>query len=277
MTATTSAGTTTQAVTPKLSVRGCSLTFGAGQHNEVKALDKVFLDLAPSEHVVIVGSNGAGKSTLLNLVCGRYLPDTGNILLDGEVVTDQPEHQRARRIGRVFQDPLAGTAGPMTIEENLALAERRLYGRRFRRIRGDQRTRQRENLSRLGLGLEDRLSNRVDSLSGGQRQALALLMASVSQPDLLVLDEHTAALDPGAAERVLRITNELVSDEGLTTLMITHNMDHAVSTGDRTVMMHRGSVLFDVHSEERAAMTVSDLVDRFRELGGVVSDSAALA
>ena len=262
---------------PKLSVRGCSLTFNAGQHNEVRALNAVDLDIAPAEHVVIVGSNGAGKSTLLNLVCGRYLPDVGSVSLDGEVVTDQPEHQRARRIGRVFQDPLAGTAAPMTIEENLALAERRSSGRRFRRMRSSDREQHREQLSRLGMGLEDRLGNQVGSLSGGQRQALALLMAAVSKPDLLVLDEHTAALDPGAAERVLTLTNELVADEGLTTLMITHNMEHAVSTGDRTVMMHRGSVLFDVFGAERYEMTVGHLVERFRELGGVVSDRAALA
>lgn len=263
--------------TPKLSVRGCSLTFNAGQHNEVRALDSVDLDVARGEHVVIVGSNGAGKSTLLNLVCGRYLPDTGRIFIDGQSVTNQPEHVRARRIGRVFQDPLAGTAGPMTIEENLALAERRSHGRRFRRIRRDQTTQHREDLSRLGLGLEDRLSNQVNSLSGGQRQALALLMAAVSKPDLLVLDEHTAALDPGAAERVLRLTNELVAEEQLTALMITHNMDHAVDTGDRTVMMHRGSVLFDVAGDERAEMTVTDLVERFRSFRATVSDRSTLA
>jgi len=267
---------TTRNDTPKLAVEKCSITFNAGQHNEVRALDSISLRIARSEHVVIVGSNGAGKSTLLNLVCGRFLPDTGRILIDGEAVTDQAEHQRARRIGRVFQDPLAGTAGTMTIEENLALAERRSTGRRFRRIRRTQTDHHREQLARLGLGLEERLSNQVDSLSGGQRQALALLMASISKPDLLVLDEHTAALDPGAAERVLRLTNELVAEEGLTTLMITHNMEHAVSTGDRTVMMHRGSVLFDLSGDERTKMTVTDLVERFRSLGGVVSDRAAL-
>ena len=263
--------------TPKLAVRNCSLTFNPGEHNEVRALDSIDLSVATSEHTVIVGSNGAGKSTLLNLVCGRFVPDTGQILIDGQAVTHQPEHQRARRIGRVFQDPLAGTAGPMTIEENLALAERRSSGRRLRRIRRDQTKQHREDLSRLGMGLEDRLGNRVNSLSGGQRQALALLMAAVSKPDLLVLDEHTAALDPGAAERVLSLTNELVAEEGLTTLMITHNMEHAVSTGDRTVMMHRGSVLFDVDGDERSQMTVTDLVERFRRLGGVVSDRSSLA
>ncbi len=263
-------------VHPKLSVEKCSLTFNAGQHNEVRALDSVDLQVATSEHIVIVGSNGAGKSTLLNLICGRHLPDVGRVCIDGDAVTDQPEHQRAARIGRVFQDPLAGTAGSMTIEENLALAERRSSGRRFRRIRRGENEKHREQLSRLGLGLEDRLGDEVGSLSGGQRQALALLMATVSKPDLLVLDEHTAALDPGAAERVLRLTNELVAEEGLTALMVTHNMEHAVTTGDRTVMMHRGSVLFDVAGEVRSEMTVIDLVDRFRSFGGVVSDRAAL-
>lgn len=261
----------------KLSISNCSLTFNAGQHNEVRALDSIDLHIASGEHVVIVGSNGAGKSTLLNLVCGRYLPDTGGISIDGDSVTNQPEHQRASRIGRVFQDPLAGTAGTMTIAENLALAERRSYGRRFRRVGRGRNDEHREQLARLGLGLEDRLGNLVGSLSGGQRQALALLMASVSEPDLLVLDEHTAALDPGAAERVLHLTNELISEDGLTALMITHNMEHAVSTGSRTVMMHRGSVLFDIAGEARQAMSVSDLVDRFRSFGGVVSDRSALA
>lgn len=261
----------------ELSIVDCSLTFNAGQHNEVRALNGVTLHLTKSEHVVIVGSNGAGKSTLLNLVCGRYVPDSGSILLHGVDVTDNAEHERARRIGRVFQDPLAGTAAPMTIEENLALADRRSSGRRFRRIGRGETNRYREQLSRLGMGLEDRMSNQVGSLSGGQRQALALLMAATSTPDLLVLDEHTAALDPGAAERVLRITNELVREEGLTALMITHNMAHATDTGDRTVMMHRGEVLFDLDGAERSAMSVDDLISRFRQLAGTLSDRAALA
>ncbi len=261
----------------KLSIENCSLTFNAGQHNEVRALNGINLKIPTSQHLVIVGSNGAGKSTLLNLVCGRYVPDSGRVLIDNVDVTDQAEHLRARRIGRVFQDPLAGTAAPMTIEENLALAQRRSTGRRFRRTGRNQSDRYREQLSRLGMGLEDRLTNQVSSLSGGQRQALALLMAAMSQPDLLVLDEHTAALDPGAAERVLQLTNELVSEEKLTALMITHNMEHATDTGDRTVMMHRGDVLFDIEGAERSGIGVSDLVDRFRELGGTLSDRSALS
>lgn len=261
----------------KLIIENCSLTFNPGQHNEVRALTQINLAIAAGQHLVLVGSNGAGKSTLLNLVCGRYVPDSGRVLIDDVDVTDQAEHQRARRIGRVFQDPLAGTAAPMTIEENLALAERRSSGRRFRRTGRNDSARYREQLSRLGMGLEDRLTNQVSSLSGGQRQALALLMAAMSRPDLLVLDEHTAALDPGAAERVLQLTNELVAEEKLTTLMVTHNMEHATDTGDRTVMMHRGEVLFDIDGDERSGMKVSDLIDRFRQLGATISDRSALA
>lgn len=260
----------------KFALEECFLTFNHGQHNEVKAINGVSLSVNEGEHVIIVGSNGAGKSTLLNLVCGRYVPDRGRVMLDGEDITEQPEHVRARRVGRVFQNPIAGTAGPMTIAENLALAERRSTGRRLRGVGSGRTYFYQEQLSRLGMGLEDRLNNEVGSLSGGQRQALALLMASMSQPDILVLDEHTAALDPGAAERVLRLTNELITEDGLTALMITHNMEHAVDTGDRTVMMHRGNVLFELEGQERADTTVTDLVERFRTLGATLSDRSAL-
>ena len=261
---------------PVLKVDDCSLIFNKNLHSEVRALDSVRVELDAGEHLVIVGSNGAGKSTLLNLVSGRYIPDTGRVFLSGRDVTAVPEHTRARRIGRVFQDPLAGTAGPMTVAENLALAARRSTGRRFRRVRKGQTRAHREQLARLGMGLENRLDNVVQNLSGGQRQALALLMAATSEPELLILDEHTAALDPSAAERVLGLTTELVQEEGLTTLMITHNMEHAVSVGNRTVMMDRGKVLFDVAGAERDAMTVMDLVERFRSLQGTVSDRTAL-
>lgn len=261
---------------PKLRIEGCSITFNHGLHNEVRALDNVNLSVAEKKHVVIVGSNGAGKSTLLNLVCGRNIPDCGRIVLDGRTITEEPEHVRARSIGRVFQNPIAGSAAPMTIKENLALAERRSKGRRLRRSGRANTSIYREQLARLGMGLEDRLSNEVGSLSGGQRQALALLMAVMSQPDLLVLDEHTAALDPGAAERVLNITNELVSEDGLTALMITHNMQHAVETGHRTVMMHGGSILFDIDGSEREDLTVDSLVDRFRSFGATISDRSTL-
>lgn len=263
--------------TAKLAIERCSLTFNPGLQNEVRALTDVSVTIPEGQHLVIVGSNGAGKSTLLNLVCGRHLPDAGRISIDGTDITLVPEHVRARRIGRVFQDPTAGTAAPMTIEENLALAERRSLGRRFRRIGRGRSDYYRSQLARLGMGLEDRLSNLVGSLSGGQRQAMALLMATMSEPDVLVLDEHTAALDPGAAERVLQLTSDVIEQDNLTALMITHNMAHALEVGDRTVMMHQGTVLFDVDGDERSALTVEDLIDRFRNLAGTVSDRAALA
>jgi putative ABC transport system ATP-binding protein len=197
-------------------------------------------------------------------------------VLDGLDITDWSEYHRGRRIGRVFQDPIAGTAAPMTIEDNLALAESRAHRRRLRRVRGGRAAIYREQLARLGMGLEDRLDAVVGGLSGGQRQVLALLMAAIGEPDLLVLDEHTAALDPGAAERVMAITNDLVGESDLTSLMITHNMQHAVDTGDRTVMLHRGRVLFDVDGAERAGLSVDDLVARFRQVGGELSDRSAL-
>jgi len=263
-------------VTDRLVLRNCSITFNPGHHNEVRALSEIELAIPEGQHLVIVGSNGAGKSTLLNLVCGRFTPDHGAVLLDGIDITDWPEHHRARRIGRVFQDPIAGTAAPMTIEENLALAESRARGRRFRGVRKGRDVIYRQQLERLGMGLEDRLDAVVGGLSGGQRQALALLMAAIGEPDLLVLDEHAAALDPAAAERVMAITTELVRESNLTTLMITHNMQHAVDTGDRTLMLHRGRALFDVEGDERVGLSVADLVGRFQQLGADVSDRSSL-
>jgi putative ABC transport system ATP-binding protein len=261
--------------TPLLSVSGLRLTFNAGLVNEAVALDGVSLDVARGEFVVLLGSNGAGKSTLLNAIAGVHRPDAGTIALDGEDIGRLDDHRRARRIARVFQDPMAGTAGSLTIRENLVLAERRAGHRRFRVPHHDDR--QRSQLALLGMGLEDRLSAPVDTLSGGQRQALAVLMAIQSQPDLLMLDEHTAALDPAAAERVLEVTARLAEEGHLTTLMITHNMAHAIEHGTRTVMMHRGRVLFDLDSEQRAGLTVSDLIQRFRSLAaGELSDRTAL-
>ncbi len=263
-------------MTDRLEVRNCSITFNPGQHNEVRALTEISLAIPQGQHLVIVGSNGAGKSTLLNLVCGRFTPDHGAVVLDGTDITDWPEHHRARRIGRVFQDPIAGTAAPMTIEDNLTLAESRSRGRRLRGVRRGRDAFYREQLARLGMGLEDRLDAIVGGLSGGQRQALALLMAAIGDPELLVLDEHTAALDPAAAARVMEITTELVEESDLTTLMITHNMQHAVDTGDRTLMLHRGKTLFDVEGKERDGMSVADLVAWFQQLGADVSDRSAL-
>lgn len=247
-----------------LELRGLELTFNPGQVNETRALRGVDLTVDQGEFVVMLGSNGAGKSTLMNLVAGVYLPDKGSIFLGGVDITEQPDFRRAARIGRVFQDPMAGTAASLTIEENLTLAERRGQRRRLRRP--GSHGRHRETLSRLGMGLEDRLDTPVSTLSGGQRQALSVLMAIQAQPELLMLDEHTAALDPAAASVVLQVTEDLADEYDVTTLMITHNMNHAVEIGTRTVMLHRGRVLFDLSSEERATVGVQDLVDRFHDL-----------
>lgn len=258
-----------------LRLSGVELTFNAGQINEARALRGVDLEVERGEFVVILGSNGAGKSTMMNAIAGVNQPDAGTIELDGEDITNVPDHRRARRIGRVFQDPMAGTAGTLTIEENLVLAERRNARRRLRVPRAADH--HRELLSQLGMGLEDRVSTRVDTLSGGQRQAMAVLMAIQADPSLLMLDEHTAALDPSAAERVLDVTTRLASQAHITTLMITHNMNHAVQLGNRTVMMHRGRVLFDLDAEQRAGLTLPDLIDRFRQLAADdLSDRTAL-
>ena len=262
-------------MTAALALRDVELTFHAGQINEARALRGVDLQVEPGEFVVILGSNGAGKSTLMNAIAGVHQPDSGSIELDGTDITRVPDYRRARRIGRVFQDPMAGTAGSLTIEENLVLAERR-NGRRRLRV-PHAATHHRELLGQLGMGLEDRLSARVDTLSGGQRQAMAVLMAIQADPSLLMLDEHTAALDPAAAERVLDVTTRLASQTHITTLMITHNMSHAIELGDRTVMMHRGRVLFDLDTEQRAGLTLPDLIDRFRQLAADdLSDRTAL-
>ena len=261
----------------KLGVHNCTIRFNHGQHNEVLALDDIDLSLSEGDHVVVVGSNGAGKSTLLDIVCGRHIPDSGRIEIDGVSVTEQPEHVRAKRIGRVFQNPTAGTAASMTIEENLSLASGRSERRGFRRVDRSRVDSFREQLALLGMGLEDRLDNEAGSLSGGQRQALALLMAAMSEPDVLILDEHTAALDPAAAERVLELTEDLVRTQGLTALMVSHNMQHAIEVGNRTVMMHRGKVLFETSGQARAQQTLESLVDRFRSLGAAVSDRTALS
>lgn len=259
-----------------LQINDIALTFNPGQVNEVTALDGVDLDVAEGEFVVMLGSNGAGKSTLMNVIAGVHLSDRGTIVLDGEDITEQPDFKRASRIGRVFQDPMAGTAASLTIEENLTLAERRGQRRRLRLP--SAKNRHRETLALLGMGLEDRLDTQVAILSGGQRQALSVLMAIQASPELLMLDEHTAALDPGAAERVLEVSAQLANEFKVTTLMITHNMNHAVEIGTRTVMMHRGKVLFDLSEAERANVGVSDLVDRFHTLANdELSDRSILS
>jgi putative ABC transport system ATP-binding protein len=259
---------------PVLRLSNVWLTFNPGRVNETTALRGVCLDVQPGRFVVIVGSNGAGKSSLMNAIAGVHPPDRGTIELAGADLARLPDHRRACRIGRVFQDPMAGTAGALTILENLVLAERRSARRRLRIPHRAEHYR--GLLAQLGMGLEDRLTARVDTLSGGQRQGLAVLMAMQAEPALLMLDEHTAALDPAAAERVLDVTARLAGRRHLTTLMITHNMSHAIEFGDRTVMMHRGRVLFDVDGKQRRGLTVPDLIDRFRQLASDdLSDRAA--
>lgn len=243
-----------------------SKTFSPGTVHEKKAVEDLSLALAKGDFVTVIGSNGAGKSTLFGAIAGSFFPDGGKILLDGEDITFLPEHRRSRQIGRLFQDPLKGTAPHMTIQENLALAYLRAAGRRspLGIVGQKERVFFRERLAALGLGLEDRMENPVGLLSGGQRQALTLLMATLVTPKLLLLDEHTAALDPGTAEKVLKITREVVAEHKITTMMVTHNMHQALELGNRTLMMDSGRIVLDVQGEERKNMTVNDLLERFK-------------
>ena len=252
-----------------LEVREIYKTFNAGTINEKRAMNGVTLTLNEGDFATVIGGNGAGKSTLLNLVAGVYPVDSGSIAIGGQNVTRLPEHKRARFIGRVFQDPMMGTAATMQIEENLALAARRGQSRSLRPgITRTEREQYRELLKILDLGLEDRLTSKVGLLSGGQRQALTLLMATLKKPRLLLLDEHTAALDPATAEKVLRLTREIVEGERITCLMITHNMKNALELGSRTFMMDAGRVVLDIGGEERKGLTVDDLLERFRAGAG---------
>jgi putative tryptophan/tyrosine transport system ATP-binding protein len=238
--------------------------FHRGEGHEVHALRGIDLDIAAGEFVTLIGTNGAGKSTLLNTIAGVYAPDEGAIAIGGRDVTHQQEHQRAELIGRVFQNPLDGTAGSLTIEQNMALALRRGQQRGFGwGVTRERRERFREALQTLGLGLEDRLQAPVRLLSGGQRQALTLLMATLLRPQVLLLDEHTAALDPGAAAQVEQLTRQLIAEHGLTALMVTHNMQQALSLGTRTLMLHSGQIILDLHSPERDGLTVQDLIAHF--------------
>ena len=249
-----------------LTLSHISKTFNPGTVNEKKALCNLSLHLEPGDFVTIIGSNGAGKSTLFNAISGSFFTDEGSILLDGQDITFLPEYKRARSIGRLFQDPMRGSAPGMTIEENLALAAG--SGGWFSYMTRGDRERFRERLSQLEMGLEDRMKQPVGLLSGGQRQALTLLMATMNPPKLLLLDEHTAALDPATAEKVLQITKEVVSRHSITTLMVTHNMKNALELGNRTLMMDGGRIVLDVQGEERAGMTVADLLERFRAGAG---------
>ena len=248
-------------------------TFNAGTVNEKQALRGVSLTLKDGDFCTVIGGNGAGKSTMLNAVAGTFFVDSGSILIDGVDVTRLPEHKRAKYIGRVFQDPMMGTAPTMQIEENLALAARRGQSRGLGwGITKSEREKYRELLRNLDLGLEDRLTSRVGLLSGGQRQALTLLMASLQRPKLLLLDEHTAALDPKTAAKVLDTTERIVQRDKLTTLMITHNMRDAIVHGNRLIMMYEGRVVIDVSGEEKQKLTVEALLDMFSKVSG--SDEA---
>ena len=248
-----------------LELRGVQKTFNPGTVNEKKALNGIDLALEQGDFVTIVGSNGAGKSTLFNAIAGSFIPDAGSIVLDGQDITFQPDYRRSKTIGRLFQDPLKGTAPSMTIEENLALAYLRASGHTspFSRISKAERELFRERLAALDLGLEFRMKHPVGLLSGGQRQALTLLMATLVTPKLLLLDEHTAALDPATADKVLALTKKIVAEHNITCLMITHNMHAALELGNRTLMMDSGRIVLDVGGTERAGMTVDDLLERF--------------
>lgn len=247
-----------------LELNGIYKTFNAGTVNEKTAINGLDLTLNPGDFVTVIGGNGAGKSTMLNLIAGVYPVDNGTIRLNGFNLTRLPEHERARFLGRVFQDPMMGTAANMGIEENLALAYRRGKTRGLRSgITAAERDIYREKLQTLGLGLENRMTNKVGLLSGGQRQALTLLMATLKKPDLLLLDEHTAALDPKTAEKVLTLTNEIVARDQLTTLMVTHNMRNAIEYGNRLIMMDAGRVVVDLSGEEKRNLTVQDLLQKF--------------
>ena len=239
-------------------------TFGKGTINEKIAINDLNLDMERGEFITIIGNNGAGKSTLMNCISGVFPVDSGTILLDGEDLTKQPEYKRARHIGRVFQDPLKGTAFDMTIEENLSIAicKNRFHGLQPGISRKD-REYFRERLALLEMGLENRMNQKAKLLSGGQRQALTLFMSIISEPKLLLLDEHTAALDPAAARKVLELTNLFTQEKNLTTLMITHNMKAALENGTRTILMRDGQILMDVRGEERKSMTVETLIAKF--------------
>ncbi|MDD3223065.1 MAG: ATP-binding cassette domain-containing protein [Lachnospiraceae bacterium] len=251
-----------------LSISNVSKTFNIGTINEKKALQSISLHLEPGDFVTIIGGNGAGKSTMLNMIAGVYPIDSGLIQLDGTNISRLPEHARAKYLGRVFQDPMRGTAADMEIQENLALALRRGNARGLGwGISKEEKLQYKKLLTRLDLGLEDRLSSKVGLLSGGQRQALTLLMATLKKPKLL-LDEHTAALDPKTAKKVLDLTEEIVNENKLTALMVTHNMKDAIRLGNRLVMMHEGKIIYDVRDEEKMNLEVNDLMKKFEQASG---------
>ena len=252
-----------------LKIENVSLTFNPGTVNEKKALEGLSLHLQKGDFVTILGSNGAGKSTLFNTIAGTFLPDSGKIYLDGKDITRLPDYKRSKEIGRLFQDPLKGTAPNMTIEENLALAYLRANHTKspFSMVSRADRAEFRDRLQMLGLGLEERMNQPVGLLSGGQRQALTLLMATLVTPKILLLDEHTAALDPGTAEIVLELTKKIVAENNITCLMITHNLASSLALGNRTIMMADGHILLDLKQEQRQGLTPDDLLKMFRNQG----------
>lgn len=252
-----------------LQIKDVFKTFNAGTINEKRALNGVNLTLKEGDFVTIIGGNGAGKSTTLNMIAGVYPIDKGTITIDGVDVSTWPEHKRAQFLGRVFQDPMMGTAAGMQIDENLALAYRRGRKRTLKwGVTNEERELYREELKILGLGLENRMTSKVGLLSGGQRQALTLLMATLQKPKLLLLDEHTAALDPKTAKTVLDLTEKIIKEDHLTALMVTHNMKDAIRLGNRLIMMQDGRVIYDVSGEEKKNLKVSDLLAKFQEASG---------
>lgn len=252
-----------------LKISHVSKTFNPGTVNEKQALQDLNLRLEPEDFVTVIGGNGAGKSTMLNMVAGVYPIDCGTIYVDGINLSRQPEHKRAALLGRVFQDPMMGTAANMQIDENLALAHRRGRRRGLKwGVTKEEKEVFHEELKRLGLGLEDRMTVKVGLLSGGQRQALTLLMATLQKPKLLLLDEHTAALDPRTAKKVLSLTEEMIAEEKLTALMVTHNMKDAIRLGNRLIMMHEGRIIYDVRGEEKKNLTVEELLRKFEDASG---------
>ena len=263
-----------------ISLQQCTKFFHKGSVNEVLALDNISLEIEDGDFITVIGSNGAGKSTLLNGVAGSFFVDTGAIVIDGDDVTGWPEYKRAKLIARVFQDPLLGTCPSATIEQNLALALKRGKRRGFAPgVRMRDRERFRTELKKIGLGLEDRLQDRVGLLSGGQRQALTMLMATLVRPKVLLLDEHIAALDPKTANQILSLTKEIIDSQGLTVLMITHNMRHAITFGNRLIMLHQGRVILDVRGKEKDELSVEDLLEQFYLVQGeeLANDSMLLA
>ena len=264
-----------------LELRDIYKTFNPGTVNEKRALNGVSLRLNEGDFVTVIGSNGAGKSTTLNAIAGVWPVDAGSIIIDGQDVTGLPEHKRAGYLGRVFQDPMNGTAATMEIQENLALALRRGQKRTLRvGITKEERERFHELLKTLNLGLEDRMTAKVGLLSGGQRQALTLLMATLKKPKLLLLDEHTAALDPKTAEKVLDTTDAIIRENRLTAFMVTHNMRDAIAHGNRLIMMNEGRIIFDIAGEEKKKLTKADLMQKFAEVSGgegIESDAVLLA